>query len=843
MVWKGCSTLRQWFALLVLACVLPATVATLLLVFGSYQRERERFEQTTIQTAHALMLAVNRELSSVQAALQALSTSTYLDSGNMRDFDAQAREAMKSWPGARISLVNARAERLVDTDFPYGDKPDDLMPAAHLDRVFAGAVTVSSLQQQPQARRMQFTVSIPVRLSGKVAYALSMTLPADRIALILKQQRLPDGWLAAVIDNAGIILARNIEPERFIGMSAVPELLHRMQQSSEGSVQASTREGIPSLISFSSSPGWQWTVAIGTPRSALTAALWRSVAWTVLGSMLLLLLCLALVRILAERITRSIRALAAPAMALGYGRMVELPPLLLREADEVAQALRKAAQLLQQRTEQRDLAERSRQELLRVQEQLAASESRFRSTLEHAPIGMSVVSPEGRFLIVNHALCELLGYSREELLQRNIRDITHPDDLERDLALSRRMLEGEMRASQLEKRYLRRDGSFVQVMLTRSLLRDEAGRPLHFIAQIEDISESRRAQQRLIVLNRRLALATQAGGIAVWEFDLQEHSIWWDERMFQLYDASPDSDPREVWKSRVLPEHFERLKRELFEAKRSGAMVSTEFPIRWPDGQLRIIRANAVQTRDASMRPLTMTGINWDITEARQRETALSDALREKDTLLRELYHRVKNNLQVINSLLSLQSRGLPPGEARMALQESADRVRAMALVHEKLYQSKNLASIALDDYIADLCRQLGNAAGAPERGITLEASAQSVEVGLQTAVPLGLALNELLANSLRHGFPEGRRGNIRVKLARQGDEELTLCVADDGIGLPPGLDLASCKTLGLKLVHALASQLDGSFSLENRDGAVATLRFRLCGDRRRDVTPPRLAA
>jgi two-component sensor histidine kinase len=312
--------------------------------------------------------------------------------------------------------------------------------------------------------------------------------------------------------------------------------------------------------------------------------------------------------------------------------------------------------------------------------------------------------------------------------------------------------------------------------------------------------------------------------------------------MFALYGAS-GGDPHAIWQSRVLPQDRERVAREFDAARACGAAVSTEFTIRWPDGQQRILRADAVQTRDEAGQPLTMTGINWDITETRQREAALSAALQDKDTLLRELYHRVKNNLQVITSLFSLQLRALPGGEARVALQESADRVRAMALVHEKLYQSKNLASIALDDYIGDLCRQLGNAAGATERGIALDVIAQPVDVGLQVAVPLGLALNELLANSLRHGFPDGRRGHIRVRLERAADETLALIVADDGVGLPPDMDIAACRTLGLKLVQALASQLDGSFSLEGRDGTVARLAFRLAGDKRRDGAAPRLAA
>jgi two-component sensor histidine kinase len=232
-----------------------------------------------------------------------------------------------------------------------------------------------------------------------------------------------------------------------------------------------------------------------------------------------------------------------------------------------------------------------------------------------------------------------------------------------------------------------------------------------------------------------------------------------------------------------------------------------------------------VLSRDSDGRPACLTGINWDVTESRQKEQAISAALQEKDTLLRELYHRVKNNLQVISSLLDLQLRTLPEEAARTALQESANRVRAMALVHEKLYQSKNLSSISLDDYIADLCRHLGNAAGADQRGITMHALVEAVEVGLQVAIPVGLVLNELLANSLRHAFPDGRRGSITVHLESQ-DGGCLLRVVDDGVGMPTGMNPASSTSLGLKLVHALTAQLDGRFQIRSGHGTEACLTF-----------------
>jgi two-component sensor histidine kinase len=149
-----------------------------------------------------------------------------------------------------------------------------------------------------------------------------------------------------------------------------------------------------------------------------------------------------------------------------------------------------------------------------------------------------------------------------------------------------------------------------------------------------------------------------------------------------------------------------------------------------------------------------------------------------------------------------------------------------MALVHERLYQSPTLSSIALDAYVAELCEQLAGAASAPQRGIALAVDVAPVEIGLDIAVPLGLLLNELASNSLRHAFPEGRRGRILVRIVCEEGDAMRLTVSDDGIGLPADFDRTSSQTLGLRLVSALSDQLRARFSLENRGGVLATLVF-----------------
>lgn len=237
-------------------------------------------------------------------------------------------------------------------------------------------------------------------------------------------------------------------------------------------------------------------------------------------------------------------------------------------------------------------------------------------------------------------------------------------------------------------------------------------------------------------------------------------------------------------------------------------------------------RADAMASplRERSLVILTIR----DVTENWEQEEALRRTLDDKNTLLKELYHRVKNNLQLIISMFNLQIRTLPDNPARQALQDAAGRVRTMALVHERLYQSRTLSSIALDAYLTELCEQVAGAASAAQRGVNVRVEAVPVEIGLDLAVPLGLLLNELVTNSLKHGFPDGRRGTILVRTVREAGGTMRLSVEDDGVGLPPGFERTSSQALGLRLVSALSDQLRARFAIGKRDGGgvLASLVF-----------------
>ncbi|MCX6559426.1 MAG: triple tyrosine motif-containing protein [Candidatus Aminicenantes bacterium] len=211
--------------------------------------------------------------------------------------------------------------------------------------------------------------------------------------------------------------------------------------------------------------------------------------------------------------------------------------------------------------------------------------------------------------------------------------------------------------------------------------------------------------------------------------------------------------------------------------------------------------------------------------QVRDRTAQIRTALEEKNVLLREIHHRVKNNLQIVSSLLSMQARKVKDPESLALFRESMDRIRAMALIHENLYRSESAAAIGAADYIRRLARDLMAAYALRAGNIGLELDVADVPMSPDIAFPCGLIINELVSNSLKHAFPEGRPGTIRIGL-REDRGEYILTVADDGVGLPPGVDAEAGGSLGLRLVRKLAGQLGGALAIESGAGAEFIVRF-----------------
>jgi two-component sensor histidine kinase len=200
-------------------------------------------------------------------------------------------------------------------------------------------------------------------------------------------------------------------------------------------------------------------------------------------------------------------------------------------------------------------------------------------------------------------------------------------------------------------------------------------------------------------------------------------------------------------------------------------------------------------------------------------------SLREKEVLLQEIHHRVKNNLQIISSLLHLQSGHVVDRRAQEVFKESQNRIQSMALVHERLYSAHDLGKISFPEYARNLANHLFRSYGINSDAIELEIVAEDVALSIDTAVPCGLILNELLSNCLLHAFPAGH-GRVGIDFYSEGDNKLTLAVRDNGVGLPSTMDYRQAKSLGWQLINALAGQLGATIDVQSHRGTVVQIIF-----------------
>ncbi len=351
-------TIRSRLALLVCACVLPVWFAAGFLVDYAYQAKRTLIEARMLETARALTLTVDQKLLSIQSALRVLATSPHLTTGDLAAFHTQAREVLKDYPEADIIMADAAGQQLINTYREFGEPLPRRSVSDIVRRVFeSGRPAVTDLYRGAVTKRPLIGIDVPVLLNGKVAFDLAMALPAERLADILWQQHLPEGWLGVIVDSQGVVVARTLNPERFVGQRSRPRFRQRLSEVAEGSLEMLSFENVPQTFVFSRSATSGWAVTIGLPTESLWSEVHRWLWWTLSAAGLLSLLGLMLAVRMGRRIASSIQALAEPALALGRGKPVSIDSGTIRETEAVGRAMVEASRQLRQRSEERDRAE------------------------------------------------------------------------------------------------------------------------------------------------------------------------------------------------------------------------------------------------------------------------------------------------------------------------------------------------------------------------------------------------------------------------------------------------------------------------------------------------------
>lgn len=454
------------------------------------------------------------------------------------------------------------------------------------------------------------------------------------------------------------------------------------------------------------------------------------------------------------------------------------------------------------------------------------SEARFRRAVTAAAVPIMLHAEDGEVLAVSEGLLAATGYTRGQLARfedwlalayreraaergRSIRR-----RFERDLPIPG--VEVEVHTGSGERR------AWVWHAPPPERLAD--GRKCIF-AIGSDITERKQAELLLRASEERLQLAQEAGGIGAWDWDIPADEAICSASYYRLYGLEPGDGPQtaEQFLAAVHPEDRGRVANELQRAI-AGAPYDTEYRTVWPTGEVRWIHARARLLRDAQGRPWRLTGVSMDVTATKEAEARLEALVGQRDMLLAELNHRVKNNLQLVTSLLKLQAMRSGAPEALRLVEEASQRIGAIAQVHATLYQGDLLGQLEFSAYLRDLCARLAASFLEGEGGrMGLEVEAAPLRLRVDQAIPLGLIVNELVTDAFRHGLARGA-GRVRVRLGPAEAGAWRLEVADDG---GPGDDGERAGDgLGMQLVEGFARQLRGTLRIERAPGWRVAVDF-----------------
>ena len=374
-------------------------------------------------------------------------------------------------------------------------------------------------------------------------------------------------------------------------------------------------------------------------------------------------------------------------------------------------------------------------------------------------------------------------------------------------------------------------GKGAYLWFTASPLYNTEGQITGAIESIRDITGRKWTEEQLKKREEELAAALDASGVGLWDWQIQTGKVECNEYFaemigYPLAELAPISigDWIKLSYQDDLKRFNELINRHF--AKQTP-IYEDEVQLRHRDGHVvYVLIRGKVVAWDGQGHPLRMTGTVLDMTERKRHQADIEASLQEKETLIKEIHHRVKNNMQVISSLLFLQRKQISDPAIRTLFQESENRVFSIALVHEKLYRSKDLSNVDIQDHFQTMGDYLLSTFGTESGRITLDIHAEGVFLPIDKAVPISLITNELLTNSLKHAFPGQRKGMVRISLTQENGTWRYLCY-DDGIGFPPGLDFKNTESLGMQLVNGLVRQILGTITMQREEGTGFEIVFK----------------
>ena len=517
----------------------------------------------------------------------------------------------------------------------------------------------------------------------------------------------------------------------------------------------------------------------------------------------------------------------------------------ITERKKIEEALKKAHDSLEEKVKERT------SELEEAYKLSLENERRLDEAQEMAHIGswdQNLITNE---LYWSDETYRIFGFKPKEFIATYDAFLSHihPDDRDNVNDAVRKTLNGKPFG--IDFRIILADGAERVVHAQGGAAFDEKNMPIRVKGTVQDITERKRAEKTLQASEKRLLLAQQAARIGTFEWNIRTGVNIWTPELEAMYGLRPGEFGKTelAWEQLIHSDDRPNALRMVEHAFQTGEPTEGEWRVVWPDGSMHWLTGRWQVFKDATGQPMQMTGVNIDITERRKVEEALAKI---EISQKQEIHHRIKNNLQVISSLLDLQAEqfkdreNIKDSEILNAFRESQDRVISMALIHEELYKGGGFDTLDFSRYIEELADNLFLTYRIRNKNISLNMDLdESLFFDMDTAVPLGIIVNELVSNSLKHAFIGRDKGEIEIKICKDesskfesnrkvsNNENLqstsfNLTVSDNGTGIPDDLNIENLDSLGLQLVTSLVDQLEGEFELKRNNGTEFIIRFTL---------------
>ncbi|WP_048190318.1 histidine kinase dimerization/phosphoacceptor domain -containing protein [Methanobacterium sp. SMA-27] len=450
---------------------------------------------------------------------------------------------------------------------------------------------------------------------------------------------------------------------------------------------------------------------------------------------------------------------------------------------------------------------------------LKESEKNYRELVNNSMVAIYKTNLKGDILFANYAMVELFDFESIEALKTKTALQIYKNPKDRKKLIQKLQKTGRFRHQKVEM--VSKCGETITILLSAHLEDNIIS------GMMMDITEQNKAKNELlesedflknIVENIPNMIFIKSADKLNFEMvnkageELMGHSR--EELIGKTdYDFFPKKEA----------DFFTQKDREVLQNKKLVDIL--EETIETKDLGQRILHTKKIPILDKEGNPQYLLGVSEDVTELKQGEIKIRKSLDEKETLLREIHHRVKNNLQIIASLLHLQESTVNDGELENILKESESRVKSMAIVYDKLYQSPNFTDINFKKYIEKLVYDILYTYGIKKGTIKAQMDIEDILLNIDTAIPLGLIINELITNSVKYAFPQ-KKGTITIQL-KSLPEKMEITIADDGIGIPEDINLENPETLGLQLVKNLVRQIDGEIELDRNHGTEFKIKFK----------------